>query len=372
MLTIKELKVPGYKRVIEANESQTGLHCFVAIHNSTLGPALGGTRIFPYAHKDEALQDVLRLAEAMTYKSAIAESGTGGGKSVIIADPRKTKTPELLRAFGQVVNALEGEYIAAEDVGSNVEDMLSIHETSPYVSALPLDTSSGDPSRFTAWGVFKGIQATAMKLWGSSSLKGKTILIQGLGNVGSKLASLIFWEGGHLVLTDIDALHLEYQTKLYGAQAVSPKEFLKTKCDILAPCALGNVITREVIPSLRCQAIAGAANNQLEEANIGELLMRANILYAPDFVINAGGLINAASEFDHRGYDPKFVRDKVNHIYEILLNLMYQAEKNGKATNKIAMEIAQHNLTELVGQRKEKIQFKPVGSQKKRPKADRV
>lgn len=368
-MTIKELKVTGYKRVIEAKESQTGLHCFVAIHNSTLGPALGGTRIFPYADREDALKDVLRLAEAMTYKSAIAESGTGGGKSVIIADPQKNKTPELLRAFGQVVNVLEGEYIAAEDVGSNVEDMLAIHETSPYVSALPLSTSSGDPSRFTAWGVFKGIQAAATKLWGTSSLKGKTILIQGLGNVGSKLASLVFWEGGHLILTDIDAAHLEHQSKLYGAQTVSPKEFFKTKCDIMAPCALGNVITRQVIPFLRCQAIAGAANNQLEDADVGDLLMQAKIIYAPDFVINAGGLINAASEFDESGYDPKFVRDKVNHIYEILLNLMNQAEKNGKATNKIAMEIAMHNLSQLVGQRKQKIKFKPVGAQKKRAKS---
>lgn len=366
MLTIKELKIPGYKRVIEANESQSGLHCFVAIHNSTLGPALGGTRIFPYAQRDDALKDVLRLAEAMTYKSAIAESGTGGGKSVIIADPKKLKTPQLLRAFGQVINVLEGEYIAAEDVGSNVEDMLEIHETSPYVSALPLDTSSGDPSRFTAWGVFKGIQATAMKLFGSPSLKGKTILIQGLGNVGSKVANLVFWEGAHLILTDIDGNRLQHQAKLYGAHAVDPHGFLKIKCDILTPCALGGVLTREAIPSLRCQGIAGAANNQLENEEVAKLLMDAKILYAPDFVINAGGLINAASEFNHEGYDPKFVRDKVNHIYEILLNLMTQAEKNGKSTHQIAIEIALHNLSHLIGQRKEKIIFKPVGSQKKR------
>lgn len=224
MLQIETRNILGYQKVIEATNPEVGLHCFIAIHNSVLGPsALGGLRIYPYENSDEALSDALKLARAMTYKSAIAECGLGGGKSVIIADPKTEKNRQLLLEFGKVLNELRGEYIVAEDIGSTVEDMTIIHTISPYVAALPLETSSGDPSRFTAWGVFRGIQAVAKHLWKSPDLKGRSILIQGLGSVGFKLANLLFWEGAELLFSDVDKRKLEKAYQQFGGHHYSSR-----------------------------------------------------------------------------------------------------------------------------------------------------
>ena len=301
MLTIKEIIIPGFEKVIEGQDPARGLHCFIAIHNSRLGPSLGGTRIHAYSSPDDALNDVLRLAKAMTYKSAVAEDGLGGGKSVIIADPNKGKTPELLHAFAEVLDSLQGKYIAAEDVGSTISDMALIRQKTPYVAALSTDTSSGDPSRFTAWGVFRGIQAVSKKLWHSKSLKGRKIAIEGLGNVGGKLANLLFWEGAELIVCDINEKVIHQAAHDYAAKVIAPEEFCRIECDILAPCAMGGTINSKTIPQLRCQAIAGAANNQLENPKIGQELLEKNILYAPDYIINSGGIINAAAELMNAG-----------------------------------------------------------------------
>lgn len=358
MLRIKEINIPGYEKVIEGEDPIRGLHCFIAVHNSRLGPSLGGTRIYPYASSKEALDDVLLLAKAMTYKSAVAEDGLGGGKSVIIADPAREKTPELFHAFAEVVDSLKGKYIAAEDVGSTIADMTLIRQKTPYVAALSTDKSSGDPSRFTAWGIYRGIQAVTKKLWHSKSLRGKTIAIEGLGNVGSKLANIFFWEGAHLIVCDIKETLTHQAAHDYAARIVSPEEFCKVECDILSPCAMGGSINSTTVPLLRCKAIAGSANNQLEKNEIGKELLKKNILYAPDYIINSGGIINAAAEFDERGYNPTHARDKVNHIYDILMRIFHKSEIDHIPTNAVADIIAEHNLNRDIGKRKHPIIFK--------------
>ena len=357
MLTIKEIPIAGYKKVIEAIDLEAGLHCFIAIHDCTLGPALGGMRIKPYASPQDALNDALRLAKAMTYKSALAEDGLGGGKSVIIGDPKK-KSKELLISFAKTIDSLQGEYIVAEDVGSTPEDMAMIRTITPYVAALPHDKSSGDPSRFTAWGVFRGIQAVAHKLWNTVHLRKKKIAIQGLGSVGAKLANFLFWEGAELILCDIDPEKVHDQCLLYGAKSVPPHEFCHVQCDILAPCALGGILNEETIPQLRCKAIAGAANNQMHRPEDGDLLKARGVLYAPDYIINSGGIINASAEFDPNGYDPRRSRDRVNHIYDILLQVLDRAELENKPTNVIADEIAEYKLRNGIGKRTHPIIFK--------------
>lgn len=358
MLTIKEVKVPGYEKVIEGIDPARGLHCFIAVHSTALGPSLGGTRIHNYGTPEEALEDVLRLAKAMTYKSAIAENGLGGGKSVIIADPSKGKSVELLHAFAEVVDSLKGSYIAAEDVGSTIGDMSVIQQLTPYVAALSTDKSSGDPSKYTAWGVLRGLQAVATKLWGSKSLEGKTIAIQGLGSVGSKLASILFWEGAKLIVTDINPPLCKQHAHDYRAIVVPPEKFASTPCDILCPCALGGVINPSSVAVMNCKAVAGSANNQLDVPETGRLMMEKGILYAPDYIINSGGIINAAAEFEEGGYNPIVARDRVNHLYDTLLEIFHKAEEGHLPTNQVTDQKAEYNLAHGVGKRILPINFK--------------
>lgn len=357
MLKIEEIKIPGYEKVLKGEDLEVGLSAYIAIHSTALGPAMGGVRIFTYNDSKEALEDALRLAQAMTYKSALAENGLGGGKSVIIANPRKSKTEKLLLSFAAFVDSLQGKYIAAEDVGSTTEDMKIIRKGTKYVAALPTDKSSGDPSRFTAWGVFQGMRAVAQKLWKTNSLRGKRVAIQGLGNVGSKLARFLFWDGAELILSDINPEILHHYVIRYGAEQVEPEKFSSTKCDILAPCAMGCFVCDESLPLLNCKAIAGSANNQLTAPQHGIELSQRKILYAPDFVINAGGIINAAAEFDPVGYDPKTARDRVNHIYDTLLAIFAKSEKEHKSTDQVADEMAEYNLKHLIGKRTRSINF---------------
>lgn len=357
MLEVKELSIEGYEKVIEATDKKTGLHSIIAVHNTRLGPSVGGCRIYPYPNTEEALRDALRLSKGMTYKSAMAEIGFGGGKSVIIADPKTDKTPELLNSFAQAVDSLSGKYICAEDVGSTVEDMVIINKTTPYVAALPSTESSGDPSPFTAWGCFRGMQAVAKFLWNSPSLENKTVTIQGLGAVGMKLAEFLFWHGAHLVVTDIDPEKVQWAAHHYGAKPITPDEFCSTECDILAPCALGASINDTTIKQLRCRAIAGSANNQLEYQELGEQLAREGILYAPDFVINSGGIINAAMEFEPRGYNPRKARTKVHNIYTTVLAIFEVAEERGISTTLTADELAESKLTCDIGKRAEALKL---------------
>jgi leucine dehydrogenase len=357
MLQTKELKVDGFERILEVMDPSVNLHGFIALQNTHLGPALGGVRMYPYRSKEEALEDVIRLAQGMTYKSALIEVGLGGGKSVIIGDPAKVKTKELLNSFAEAINLFSGSYIVAEDIGTTPEDMLILSKKTPFVSALPTRSSSGDPSRFTAWGVYRGMQAAAEIFWGNPSLRGKKVAIQGLGNVGSKLANRLFWEGAELIVTDVNPEKTEDICLQYGAKRVSPEKILEIDCDIFAPCALGGILNARTIPKLGCKAVAGAANNQLREEEDGKRLMERQILYAPDFVINAGGLINAAAEFELEGYQPTISRDKVTKIYDTLLVIFQQAQKEEIPTSTIAVQLAEYKLKHKIGKRKGPIHF---------------
>jgi len=360
MLSIKEIFFDDYENGLEVNNPRVGLHAFIAIHSTILGPALGGTRIYPYRKREDALDDVLRLARAMTYKSALAENGFGGGKSVIIADPKTQKNEALLLAFGEVINLLKGSYIAAEDVGSTEDDMSIIRRKTPYVAGLPTERSSGDPSRFTAWGLFRGLQAVAQKLWNTPSLEKKVIAIQGLGHVGSGIANLLFGEGADLILTDLDRDQSDALAMKTGARVIEPDDYFNVPCDILAPCAIGGILNADTIPRLACRAVAGSANNQLFEEHDGQRLKERGILYAPDYVINAGGLMNVSAEFEQGGYDPRRSRDNVNRIYETLLEIFNRAEKEDKPTNFIANDLGEYKLQHKIAKRETPLNFHPV------------
>ena len=351
MLQIKTLPIPDYEKVIEAQDPDSGLHAFISIHNTQLGPSLGGIRMYPYRQVEEALQDALLLSKAMSYKSALAETGLGGGKSVIIGNPKKDKTEKLLYSFAEALNTLKGEYIAAEDVGTTTEDLLILSKKTPYLAALPTPNSSGDPSRFTAYGILQGLKAVAQTLWGSPLLRNRSIAIQGLGNVGAKLAHFLFWEGANLILTDLDKETVERECLKLGAQPVLPNEILEVPCDIFAPCAMGGIINRQSIPKLKCSAVAGAANNQLKESSDGELLMQRGILYAPDYAINAGGILNAACEFDPNGYDPKVARDKIMHIFDTLMTIFQRSKQENIPPHQIADELASFKLAQGIGRK---------------------
>lgn len=345
MLSIHEITIPGYEKVIEGIDPDRGLHCFIALHNSTLGPCIGGLRIKNYQTREEALEDVLRLAKGMTYKTAAIKCGFGGGKSVIIAAPHQ-KTPELLHAFAEILNSLKGSYITGEDLGSDINDITILHQHTPYVAAFDNLKSSGDPSRFTAWGVYKGMQAIAKELGGgdATSLKGKRIAIQGLGHVGSKLCDTLFWEGAELLISDTNRDLVEKHHHQYHAEIIDNKKIMAVDCDIFSPCALGGIINEKSISKLHCKAIAGAANNQLATPELAEELKRRNILYAPDYIINAGGLINVVAEYEERGYCAKNSLKSTNQIYDFLLEIFKTSKSLNKSTLEIANTIAENQL----------------------------
>lgn len=350
-LTLTPIEVAGYEQVIEVTDSAVGLSAFIAIHDTTLGPALGGIRILPYAKKEEALEDVLRLSKGMTYKASVAGVGFGGGKSVIIADPKTEKTPELLKAFAAAVDRLNGIYICAEDVGTTTEDVQIIESVTPYVVGLASENGSGNPAYFTAWGVFRGVQSVIKELFGTESVEGKKVAIQGTGSVGSILADYLFWAGAELIVSDIDPASAKRCAKKTGATVVSPEEILKVSCDVFAPCALGGVLNSKTIPHLRCAGIAGATNNQLLSDSDMDLLDKQGILYAPDFVINAGGLLNVSFEIDSAGYDPRVSRAKCHSIYDTLLTIYAVAKEKKISTHKAALFVAEDRIRKKMGKR---------------------
>jgi leucine dehydrogenase len=356
-LVLEEIPVPGYEKVIKVTDQKAGLKAIIAIHNTKMGYALGGTRIYPYPTFEAALTDALRLARGMTYKSSVAETGFGGGKSVIIADPKKDKTEQLLLAFGQAVDQLKGEYICAEDAGSTTQDMMVIKRVTPFVVGLPHEKSSGDPSPFTAWGTFLGVKSVVKKMFNQDSIQGKKIAIQGLGSVGARLAEILFWEGASLILSDIDGGKMETLAKRYGARTCPPEEILSVECDVLAPCAMGGILNVDSIPKLRCKAIAGCANNQLLQDKDADEIMKRGILYAPDFVINAGGLINVTQELELEGYQVKQARDNVTKLYDELMFIYEIAERNRYSTHAAAIALADYHLKYGIGKRRIPLHF---------------
>ena len=357
-LTHQQINIPGYEKVIKFKDHTSGLIAIIAIHNTKLGPGLGGTRILKYKTEEQALNDVLRLSKGMTYKSAITQAGLGGAKSVIIADPKTEKTPELLHSFAKAVNTLQGEYVCAEDVGCSPADIDTILQKTKYACGVHNLRGSGNPAAFTAWGTLSGIQSALQELDGSSSLKGKTIAIQGLGSVGTRLLDHLFWAGAKLFISDIDPKLVEYFAHKYSATPVEPDHILSVECDVLSPNALGGILNKETISKLKCRAIAGAANNQLLDPEDAERLHKRKILYAPDFVINAGGLINVIHELSEEGYDAEKARNMTTGIYDQLLAIYEIAEQNNMSTNQAAISLADHRIENGIGKRTKPLCFR--------------
>ncbi len=329
--------------------AESGLTAIIAVHNTNLGPALGGCRMWAYENDGEALRDVLRLSRGMTYKAAITGLPLGGGKSVIIGDARKIKTPEMMRAMGKSVETFAGRYIIAEDVGTTVEDMNHIHSQTNHVVGISHDgQGSGDPSPTTAYGVYVGLKAGVRHRLGKESVKGLTVAVQGLGNVGYNLCKLLAKDGAQLVVTDVQADKVALATKELGAKAVDLGDIYGVAADVFAPCALGAIINDDTIPRLKAKVIAGAANNQLAEARHGDVLKEMQILYAPDYVINAGGLINVYYEHESRRsgkvYDRAVVVGHVDKIGETAETIFKRAEQDGISTSQAADRIAEQRF----------------------------
>jgi len=335
-----------FEEVHFVHDKPSGLKAIIAIHDTTLGPALGGARMWTYPSEEEALVDVLRLARGMTYKNAAAGLNLGGGKTVIIGDPRKDKSEEKFRALGRFIQGLGGRYITAEDVGTTVADMDIIHEETDYVTGIsPAFGSSGNPSPATALGVYRGMKAAAKEYFNSDSLEGKRVAIQGVGNVAYHLCRHLHNEGAILIVTDIHKEPVERVVEEFGAIAVDPKDIYSVDCDIFSPCALGAVINDETIPQLKAKVIAGSANNQLKEDRHGDLLYELGIVYAPDYVINAGGVINVADEL--YGYNRERALKKVEQIYHNLERVFEISKRDGIPTYKAADRMAEERIRKM-------------------------
>jgi leucine dehydrogenase len=335
----------GYEQVVMCHDRVTGLRAVIAIHDTTLGPALGGCRMWPYESEDQAIIDAMRLARSMTYKSAVAGLNLGGGKGVIIGDPRRDKTEGLLRAFGRFVQSLQGRYYTAEDVGTGADDMEIIRQETQFVTGTLGTRGSGDPSPATAFGVLRGIEASAQEAWGSPDLKGRVVAIQGLGHVGYNLARLLHEKGARLVVCDILPERAQRADTELGARVVAPEDIYAQDCDIFSPCALGAVINRRTVPQLRCRIVAGAANNQLDTEADGESVEDRGILYAPDYVLNAGGVINAVDEL--YGYDRERVYRQIDKIRDNLTAVFALAKAQHIPTFRAADAVAQRRIQEI-------------------------
>ena len=341
---LEKIDIPGYEEVYKMHDASVGLMGVIAIHSTKIGPAVGGCRIFPYPSFDDALTDALRLSKGMTQKSLLMDGIIGGGKAVIIADPTKPIPGALLRSFAKAVHSLNGRYFTAEDSGMNQDRLRAIRKDTPYVLGVEEEDSSGNPCPSTAWGTLRGIQATMEEITGSISLRGKVVAIQGLGFVGSLLAELLFWEGADLVVTDICPEKIKHICKRFDATAVAPEFIYDVPCDIFSPCALGAILNSRTIPRLKCKGIAGSSNNQLEKESDGELLVQRKILYAPDIIINPGGLINVQMEIGPHGYKPTLARDSINKIYDRTKTLFKYAKEKGVDPGKAAVMLADEKL----------------------------
>lgn len=335
----------GYEQLVFCHDKTSGLKAIIAIHNTTLGPALGGTRMWNYENEEDAILDVLRLSRGMSYKAAAAGLNLGGGKAVIIGDAKKDKTEEMWRAFGRFVQSLNGRYITAEDVGTTVQDMDYVNLETDFVTGVSAKGSSGDPSPKTALGVFRGLLAAAHEVWGSDDINGKTVAVQGVGHVGYYLCQHLHNAGAKLVICDIDQDSINRAVKEFGAEVVKPDAIYDVKCDIYSPCALGAVINDKTIDRLTCKVVAGAANNVLAEDRHGDLLQKKGIIYAPDYVINAGGLMNVADELN--GYNEERAIEKVKTIYNNIAKVIAISKRDNIPTYKAADRMAEERIEKI-------------------------
>ncbi len=335
-----------YEEVVFFHDPPSGLRAIVAIHSTALGPSLGGTRFYPFASEEEALRDVLRLARGMTYKAAAAGLDLGGGKAVIIGDPKRIKSEELLRAYGRFLDTLGGRYVTAEDIGTSREDMDLIRRETRFVTGVsPELGGSGDPSPVTAYGVFLGMRAAAEEAWHEHGLRGRTVAVQGVGKVGYYLVKHLVEEGSKVVVADVDVDAVARVVRDFGVDTAEPEKIHAVPCDVFAPCALGGIIRDDTIPELKCRVVAGAANNQLELPDHGEALAELGIVYAPDYVINSGGLINVADEL--QGYDPQRARAGVEGIYRTLREIFEMARDRHISTAKAADAYAEERVGKI-------------------------
>ncbi len=338
----------GHEQVVFCHDPHSGLNAIIAIHNTTLGPALGGTRLWNYNTHEEGIIDALRLSRGMTYKAAISGLNLGGGKAVIIGDAAKVKSEALWRRYGKFVDSLNGKYITAEDVNTSARDMEYIALETQSVTGVPeYMGGSGDPSPFTAYGVFVGMKASAKKVWGNDSLSGKKVLVQGVGHVGQYLVGHLIEEGAKVYITDINQDKIKQTVdKFRSVEVVDGAKIFDMEMDIYAPCALGATVNSESIAKMKCPIIAGAANNQLADENVhGPMLVEKGIVYAPDFLINAGGLINVSAELD--GYNRERVMGNVEKIYGRTLEIYDLSEQENIHTQAAAIKLAEKRLQDI-------------------------
>lgn len=338
-----EMERRGHEQIIFNYDRASGLKAIIAIHDTTLGPALGGCRMLPYATEEAAVLDVLRLSEGMTYKAAAAGLDFGGGKTVIIGDPAEDKSEALFRALGRFLETLQGRYRTGEDVGTSEEDFVHSLRETRYLVGLPTAYGgSGDTGDNTALGVMQAIHAALYHRFDNPSLKGRRIAIQGLGKVGYHVARRAVEEGADVIAADINPHVVGRVSSQLGIEPTDPWAVLETPCDVFVPCALGNVINHDTVERLACQVIAGSANNQLEDDSLADVLRERNILYAPDFIANAGGLIQVADEI--QGYHPERVKRQIEAIYDVLRAIFLEADTSGRSTTSVALEHVKQRL----------------------------
>ncbi len=340
---LKHMEKYGHEQMVVCSDPSAGLRGFIAIHDTTLGPAVGGVRVWPYETEEDAMLDALRLSRAMTYKSAAADLPLGGGKAVIMANPHTDKTEALLRAYARYVETLGGRYITTTDVGSTTRDLEYIALETGYVTGLPRSVGgSGDTSLLTGLGIYMGMKSCAKSAWGSDNLSDRTVAMQGFGKVASYAAKHLLKEGVNLVATDIYEGPRERARGL-GATVVGPEEIYDVPCDIFSPCALGGTLNDQTIPRLKCRIVAGGANNQLLSGEDGAGLHRRGILYAPDYIINAGGIINVACEIGS-AYSPDRAEEMTGRIYETMERVLHLASRDEIPTAQAADRLAEERI----------------------------
>jgi leucine dehydrogenase len=346
-LVFEELAKGDHEQVIFCRDEASGLRAIIALHNTQLGPALGGCRMFPYANERDALVDVLRLSRGMTYKAAVSGLNLGGGKTVIIGDPRRDKSEAMWRSLGRFIHALDGRYITAEDSGSTMADMEILRSETPHVVGISRDLGgSGNPAPVTALGVFSGIRAAIEEALGRTACTGVRVSVQGCGAVGYHIIRHLVEAGAHVTATDVDTVALSRAVADFGVDAVAPDRIYAAPADVFAPCAMGGILNAQTIPQLTCKVVAGAANNQLaDERADGQRLADRNILYAPDFAINAGGLINVANELE--GYNQERALTHAKQVYGVLQAIFAKARQEKMMTWEAANCLAAERMAAL-------------------------
>jgi leucine dehydrogenase len=336
-------QMEGFEQIAFCHEPTTGLRAIVAIHSTTLGPALGGTRFKPYSSEQAAITDACRLARGMTYKHAVSGLDHGGGKAVILGDPNVLRSEALLRAYARFVDGLAGRYLTAEDVGTTQADMDLVRRETPYVTGVSESLGgSGDPSPATAWGVWAAMRTIGERLWGDADYAGRHVVVSGVGKVGRALVEHLAAAGARLTVADVDPAAVRWAAEQHGAAPVDPAEAHKVSCDVFAPCALGGVLSETTVPELRCAAVCGSANNQLADSADGRRLADIGVLYAPDFVVNAGGVINIAEE--PAGYDHDRAWQRISGIADTLHRVLDRAEHDHSTPAEAADRLAEDRI----------------------------